>query len=112
MAQKRKAPIGLDAGSGRESSLGEANTSNPTSATASRKARRAWMAALRKHGKPGRFLHIHHLHDDWCALFSSGCTICTCNPDRILKDEKGRELARVEGAGSYDPLELIEGAGS
>lgn len=101
MTQIRKAPIGLDAGSGRGNSLGEANTSNPTSATARRKARRAWKAALRKHVKPGRIVYVRLEHDGSCALISADCTICTCTPDRIVADEKGRELARVKGVGFY-----------
>ncbi len=47
-----------------------------------RKARRAWAAAR----------------------------LCGCNPDRVLKDHAGRVLARVEGAGFYDPLEFAEGS--
>ncbi|WP_296762635.1 DUF3102 domain-containing protein [Sediminimonas sp.] len=35
--------------------------------------------------------------------------LCNCNPDRVLRDDRGRVLARVEGAGFYDPLELVEG---
>lgn len=108
MTQKRKAPIGLDAGSGRGKSLGGANTPNPTSATVRLKARRAWKAALRKHAKPGRIVFVRLEHDGSCAPISADCTICTCMPDRILADEKGRELARVEEAGFYeDPLTEI-----
>lgn len=74
-----------------------------------RKARRAWQAALRKHRKPGGVLFPEIQHDDWCAIYSTA-RMCNCNPIRVLKDDKGRVLARVEGAGFYDPLEWIGGA--
>lgn len=36
--------------------------------------------------------------------------LSNCDPLRVLKDEGARVLARVEGAGFHDPLELEEGA--
>lgn len=71
-----------------------------------RSARRAWATALRKHIKRGRVYFPEIQHDDWCAIYTREC-VCTCNPDRVLKDAEGRTLARVEGAGPYDPLELM-----
>ncbi|MFC3613560.1 hypothetical protein ACFORG_07285 [Lutimaribacter marinistellae] len=74
-----------------------------------RKARRAWAAARKKHIKRGCITILEYLHDHDCGIYSAE-RICTCNPDRVLKDDKGRVLARIEGAGFYDPLELAEGA--
>lgn len=72
-----------------------------------RRARRAWAAAQRKHLKRGRVLTAEVQHKGDCAIFTSAMT-CTCEPLRVLKDETGRVLARVEGAGFYDPLEPFE----
>jgi hypothetical protein len=72
-----------------------------------RMARRAWAAARRKHIKRGRLYHAEIQHDATCMIFSPA-RVCTCNPTRILKDDRGRILARVEGAGEYDPFELVE----
>ncbi|MCM2561354.1 hypothetical protein M8756_00100 [Lutimaribacter sp. EGI FJ00015] len=74
-----------------------------------RQARRAWAAARRKHIKRGHVYHVQFHHDPACAIYSQE-RICCCNPDRILMDDRGRVLARVQGAGFYDPLELVEGA--
>jgi hypothetical protein len=74
-----------------------------------RKARRAWAAACHKHIKRGRVSILEIQHDDWCAIYSPA-RLCNCNPVRILKDDSGNVLARVEGAGFYDPLELMGGA--
>lgn len=73
------------------------------------RARRAWAAALRKHLKPGHVYFPELQHDKWCAIYTPS-QYCNCDPIRILKDDRGRVLARVDGAGSYDPLELIGGA--
>lgn len=72
-----------------------------------RKARRAWAAALRKHVKRGRVYCPEIQHDEWCGIYTHART-CNCNPIRVLKDDQGRVLARVEGAGFYDPLEWLE----
>lgn len=74
-----------------------------------RKARRAWGAARRKHFKPGRVCIVEIQHDEWCAIYSRA-RVCNCDPVRVLKDERGRVLARVAGAGFFDPLEFAEGA--
>ncbi|WP_197916940.1 hypothetical protein [Thiosulfatihalobacter marinus] len=70
-----------------------------------RKARRAWSAALRKHCRPGRVLHVELRHDPACLIYSNA-RVCTCNPDRVLMDDDRKPLATVEGVGPYDPLEL------
>lgn len=75
-----------------------------------RKARRAWDAARKKHIKPGRVYHAEFQHDPCCMIYSPE-RVCTCNPHRVLMDEDRRVLARVEGAGFYDPLEMM-GAGA
>ncbi|MCE8556359.1 hypothetical protein KBY29_18755 [Ruegeria pomeroyi] len=75
--------------------------------TSQRKARRAWAAAIRKHIRPGHVFHMEIQHDDWCAIYTQERT-CNCCPDRVLKDDQGRVLARVNGAGFYDPLEQLE----
>lgn len=72
-----------------------------------RRARRAWAAALKKHVKPGRTCFVEFRHDDWCAIYTSE-RLCNCIPHRVLKDDKGRLLARVEGAGCYDPVGEVE----
>ncbi|MEI4262343.1 hypothetical protein [Roseovarius sp. D0-M9] len=74
-----------------------------------RQARRAWAAERRKFIKRGHIYHVEFQHDDWCAIYTAE-RLCNCDPDRVLKDDRGRVLARVEGAGFYDPLELVEGA--
>ncbi|SHL87857.1 hypothetical protein SAMN05443432_103241 [Roseovarius litoreus] len=71
-----------------------------------RRARRAWAAALRKHIKRGHVYIPEIQHDYWCTIYTNE-RVCTCNPDRVLKDIEGRTLARVEGAGPYNPLELV-----
>ncbi len=72
-----------------------------------RQARRAWAAARRKHIKRGNLYHVEFRHDHSCAIYTP-TRLCNCNPDRVLKDDEGRVLARVEGAGPYDPLEMAE----
>ncbi|QYX55509.1 hypothetical protein K1T73_10385 [Roseovarius sp. SCSIO 43702] len=74
-----------------------------------RQARRAWAAAQRKHIKRGKLFRVEFQHDPGCAIYTRE-RICTCDPHRVLKDDRGRTLARVEGAGEYDPLELMGGA--
>ena len=73
-----------------------------------RQARRAWAAARRKHIKRGNLYHAEFQHDPGCAIYTPA-RLCNCDPVRVLKDEAGRVLARVEGAGEYDPLEFAEG---
>lgn len=73
-----------------------------------RRARRAWAAARRRHLKPGKLLQIEYQHDPACMIYSRE-RVCTCSPHRVLRDDRGRLLARVEGAGEYDPLEFAEG---
>lgn len=70
-----------------------------------RRARRAWAAACRKHIKPGGPYYIDFQHDDACAIYTPH-RLCHCNVTRVLRDADGKTLARVEGAGPYDPLEL------
>ena len=77
--------------------------------TPNRKARRAWSAAQRKHMKPGRVCIAEIQHDEWCAIYSRA-RVCNCDPVRVLKDDRGRILARVAGAGFFDPLELAGGS--
>jgi hypothetical protein len=36
--------------------------------------------------------------------------LCNCSPVCVLKGDRGRILARVAGAGFFDPLEFAEGA--
>ncbi len=74
-----------------------------------RQARRAWAAARRKHIKRGNLYHVEIQHDPGCAIYTPA-EVCNCDPVRVLKDDRGHVLARVEGAGFYDPLELAEGA--
>nr|WP_309502350.1 hypothetical protein [uncultured Roseovarius sp.] len=74
-----------------------------------RQARRAWAAAQRKHIKRGNLYHVEIQHDPQCAIYSRE-RLCTCDPDRVLKDDRGRTLARITGAGEYDPLEMVGGA--
>lgn len=74
-----------------------------------RQARRAWAAARRKHIKRGTVYQVEFQHDPGCAIYTPE-RLCNCDPVRVLKDDRGRVLARVEGAGFYDPLELVEGA--
>ncbi|MEM6277626.1 MAG: hypothetical protein AAF714_11835 [Pseudomonadota bacterium] len=73
----------------------------------SRRARRAWAAARRRHMKPGRIVIAEFQHDPDCAIYTPA-RLCNCNPHRVLKDETGRILARVEGVGHFDPTELLE----
>lgn len=70
-----------------------------------RKTRRAWAAALRKHTRPGRVLHAEIRHDDACLIYSPA-RVCTCDADRVLRDDDGKVLAKVAGAGPFDPLEM------
>ncbi|MEM9394395.1 MAG: hypothetical protein AAGA38_11085, partial [Pseudomonadota bacterium] len=59
--------------------------------------------------KRGKIYHVEIRHDPECAIYTHA-RVCNCNPDRVLRDEGGRQLARVEGAGFYDPLEFLEAA--
>ena len=77
--------------------------------TGNRKARRAWTAARRKHIRRGNLYHVEYQHDAGCAIYTPA-RLCNCNPVRVLRDERGRVLARIEGAGFFDPLELMGGA--
>lgn len=70
-----------------------------------RQARRAWAAACRKNLQRGKLLQAEIQHDEGCAIYSPA-RLCNCDPIRILKDDKGRVVARVEGAGFFDPLEF------
>jgi hypothetical protein len=72
-----------------------------------RKPCRAWAAARRKHIRPGRAVIIDFEHDPNCLIYSAA-RVCTCDPIRVILDENGKELARVESAGPFDPLELLE----
>ena len=72
-----------------------------------RKARRAWSAAFHKHSRPGRVLQVEVRHDPACLIYTRA-RVCTCDPDRVLMDEHCKILAKVEGAGPYDPLEFAE----
>ena len=72
-----------------------------------RKARRAWAAARRKHTKRGKLYHVEIQHDHNCAIYTP-TQLCNCNPHRVLKDDQGRTLVRVEGADPYNPLEILE----
>ena len=78
-------------------------------AQSNRQARRAWAAARRKHIKRGNLYHVEIQHDPGCAIYTPD-RLCNCDPHRVLKDDVGRVLVRVEGAGFYDPLELAESA--
>lgn len=73
-----------------------------------RKARRAWNAAVRKQIRRRRVRYVEIRHDADCPIYSS-VGVCTCNPDRVLMDEARTVLALVEGAGPYDPSEVIGG---
>lgn len=75
--------------------------------TGSRHARRAWAAARRRHLRKGRVYIVEFRHDSGCGIYTRE-RLCSCNPDRVLKDDSGKVLARVEGAGFFDPLELAE----
>ena len=70
-----------------------------------RQARRAWDAACRKQIKNGGVFIAEIQHDPACLIYSKE-RVCTCNPDRVLKDDAGRVMARVENAGFFDPLEF------
>ena len=72
-----------------------------------RRARRAWAAAQRRHIRRGAVYHIEFRHDPGCMIYSPA-RVCTCDTVRVLKDDAGRTLATVEGAGPYDPLEFSE----
>lgn len=74
-----------------------------------RKARRAWATALAKHCKPGTLVHIEFQHDPWCGVYLPE-RYCTCSPTRVLLDDKGGTLAKVDGGGPYDPLEFLGGS--
>lgn len=69
-------------------------------------AQRAWSDALKKHVRKGQAYHLEIRHDEDCMIYSPA-RVCSCNPDRVLLDVDGNTLAMVEGAGSYDPLELM-----
>lgn len=71
-----------------------------------RQARREWAAAQRKHIKRGNLYHVELQHDPGCVIYTRE-RLCTCDPHRVLKNDRGRVLARVEGAGEFDPLELM-----
>ena len=72
-----------------------------------RNARCKWKAAIRKHVKRSRLYYYEVQHDEWCGIYTSA-RLCNCDPVRVLKDDTGRVLARVEGAGFYDPLEHLD----
>jgi hypothetical protein len=75
--------------------------------SSSRKARRAWAAARKRHLRRGRVYHLEFQHDPRCPIYGP-TRVCCCDATRVLRDDIGRVLARVEGAGPYDPLELVE----
>jgi hypothetical protein len=52
----------------------------------------------------GSVLRAEVQHEADCAIYTPD-RICTCDSDRVVTDEHGRELVRVVGAGPYDPLE-------
>jgi hypothetical protein len=71
-----------------------------------RSARRAWASAIKKHVKRGHVFQVEIHHDDHCGIYTAA-RLCNCDPDRVLKDDNGRTLAAVTGAGVYDPLEFV-----
>lgn len=73
-----------------------------------RRARRAWAAARKKHIKRGKVYHVEFHHDKACMIYSAE-RVCTCSPNRVLRDENFRVLAEVDNAGFYDPLEMMGG---
>ncbi len=72
-----------------------------------RSARRAWASAIKRHVTRGKVFHVEIHHDDHCGIYTAA-RLCNCDPDRVLKDDNGRTLAAVTGAGFYDPLEFVE----
>lgn len=74
--------------------------------TGNRTARRAWASALKKHVTRGNVFIVEFQHDKGCAIYTAA-RLCNCNCDRVLKDDRGRTLAAVAGAGFYDPLEFM-----
>ena len=75
--------------------------------TDARMARRAWLAARRRHIRPGCLVLLEVQHDDWCTIYGPS-RICTCDPIRVLMDDSLQVLARAEGLGPYDLLEHLE----
>ncbi len=73
----------------------------------SRKARRAWTAARRRHIRCGHGNRVRFTPDPDCLTYSPA-RVCTCDAVQALHDEGSQVLATVEGAGPYDPLELLE----
>lgn len=71
-----------------------------------RAARRAWASAIKRHVKRGNVYQVDIRHESGCGIYTAA-RLCNCNPDRVLKDDKGRVLAEVAGAGFYDPLEFM-----
>jgi hypothetical protein len=70
-----------------------------------RAARRAWASALKRHAKSGGVFHVDIRHEPGCGIYTAA-RLCNCSPDHVVKDDKGRVLAAVAGAGFYDPLEF------
>ncbi|MFD0982816.1 hypothetical protein [Tropicimonas aquimaris] len=70
-----------------------------------RHQRRKWRAACRRLIKRGNLYHYEVQHDPWCGIYEGHP--CHCDPVRVLRDDSGRALARIEGAGFYDPMEMV-----
>ena len=71
-----------------------------------RSARRAWAAAIKRHVKRGSVFHVEIQHDGICGIYAGHS--CNCDPDHVLKDDKGRVLAAITGVGCYNSLEFAE----
>lgn len=107
----RNAPPTGKGGTGRDSLPGQGKPALAQTNTERTvlKANAEWLAALRKHMGPGRLLQVYWQHDHDCSIFTEA-RLCDCDPTRILKDKRGRTLARVDGAGFFDPFEVIGAA--
>lgn len=72
--------------------------------------RAKWYAALRRHfetAERGEVSFVEVRHENWCPT-QRGLTVCLCNPDRVILDDRRRVLTRIRGAGPYRAAEVVE----
>ncbi len=67
----------------------------------------AFSAALDKHAHREGVLLVDIQHENNCLIFSAA-RVCTCSPDRVAKDERGKVLARLKDGDAFDPLEMVK----
>jgi len=66
----------------------------------------AWAAIVRDRHARGADSVIEIQHKDHCGVYLP-LKVCTCRPNRTLRDETGRICARWDNGSSFHPSEIV-----